>query len=1754
MREAEILRHLEELGGEQESLGRSLTHVAKAIQLGQYIDPNSLRQAIAWLDRLSRLSEQLGGTAGALTVEGLEVRVRELVRNADPRRKILEALIGATSEQPVVGLERLTELARSALDALEGESLDQAQYAPLEAIHELLAADGEVPPDRLNACVPLVVQAQLPVTLVLQDPGAIHLGHGPPRIGKSADRRPDDGRGPKGASAAEVGPKMPARAPVAAPVGNKSSIGSSRPGSDFASGALVSKSSLEPTSQELTPPQASVESVGESAEPVSLMRKPRQPAFGNGAIDATDSTLAGPADAGAELEPSATASWDALLGDLLTAGEPLLAEWLLRREDQRLSLAVRALRMSWQLGEQRSDTHDDLEPALQHLLMEDIPSVAEALLAAAAALMSAPIAPRGLSATVARQAGRSLETIAPTLARACARLAIAAENGELTAVRALQTGADHQTHAELVAHIVEEARDLLARLLRERSNYVPASRVLHTLVKGRGPLGRVLNAVMEENVPELEGLLDYLDDREIRREIDEVFRRVDKKNRPLEAHARQWILDRCARVLALGRKRIEIERRADTSAMRDGDAVPLRGDFQELDAAVVAELNELSSGAGAISGAAAALQATWKLLRSEILEHDQVPRPFRTERQLRQRFACIEMPLDDNGLPVGPDGLTLDLLSPSDVAHALELDLWEAAQKALGRSDFVATDLISEGLDDKRAEELFARVNAQISEERRLMLNWRRSLELRLTRLIRSGALEPREEAGIATLLELCDLDGGRAMAAYSVRLTVIESKLSAAATARAAVVSQRLAAARPESEDAARVHELIAEEQFDVADELVQQMERGERLPPPTDRAPWLERFLSAIESLDDHRGLIQAFERREQVGELNFASVSQALRSEVLQALQQLKTLKTPASLQRSALMTRLKLVLLQLGFDVDERTVRVTRTLAKATVVELTATPGGAEFLPPEFGSAVGHVQETGAGSRLAVILARGTVNDREVLDLVRRHGGSQRGTLILLPDDPATLDRRRQIARLAREERATFLLIDEYTLINQALARSENPGASPLDITIATCLPFCWLNPYVHTGAVPPEMFVGRTHELQELQDRTGSCFIFGGRQLGKSAMLRTIRRREHHPASGRLCIMLDLMAHGIGERKPGDQLWGVIAAQLDEVDVGATGPTDRDSVVARIRQWLMGDQARQLRLLLDECDLFLEGEAQPVGQGGQNFANVLAFRSLMDETDRRFKVVIAGLHSVNRFRRIPNFPLAHFGSPAPVGPLDWADARKLVELPLRTAGFRFDPPDLVDRVLVETRRHPSLVQFACDALIQRFFERSRRRGHPPFVLHAADLDDLFDRSKDLRDRIRERFEWTLNLDKRYRVLALMIAMTSLDDVDARTSGMTAADLHEQALAWWPAGFGSLDRDGFEVLLEEMVNLEVLGTSEGRYRLPATNLLRLLGDREEVISRLEQEVDDEEPPLPVTPDELRRDLAGREAVERSPITFRDERTLLREDGPTVRLVFGTDATHVQRVDRALSSPSLASEWPDVRVVVHPADALPKLAKRISNSHPKDDVRQVHVIRAAPGTASAEIARHVERFRGSAERKGGRRHLLILVLDAARPERWAELRDLLDAEAEDSRWVPLRRWTRAQVGVLFNDLNIPAPGPQSLERIMRVTGGWPAAVETLVGRLRSEQVGLEDLLDRSGEEIKALPEPFLTSMQLPLAAAIIGAVRDWQAPLDAISLVELLPDGVGRLDVDPVVEALVLQQVIDEVPGGYVVAGPD
>ena len=300
---------------------------------------------------------------------------------------------------------------------------------------------------------------------------------------------------------------------------------------------------------------------------------------------------------------------------------------------------------------------------------------------------------------------------------------------------------------------------------------------------------------------------------------------------------------------------------------------------------------------------------------------------------------------------------------------------------------------------------------------------------------------------------------------------------------------------------------------------------------------------------------------------------------------------------------------------------------------------------------------------------------------------------------------TRQQKRDIARTCREQELALAVLDEILLLFLAPERDAR-----LPIFLRCALPFTALNPYTpfQAGDVPPEMFFGREAMARELQRPAGSCLVYGGRQLGKSALLRHVLRQFHHPEHDQFAWVenMKLIVDPHAGKGPA-HIWGALREEFKGAGlIPARVTTDRPEEVTRyIREAMLQFPQRRALVMFDEADDFLDVDSR------DGFRVVLALRELMLKTHRHFKVIFAGLHNVQRFQGIPNQPLAHFGTPLCVGPLEPLAAQQLVRQPLEALGYRFVDDATVLRVLSYTNYHPGLIQLFCQELLKRLHMRT-----------------------------------------------------------------------------------------------------------------------------------------------------------------------------------------------------------------------------------------------------------------------------------------------------------------------------------------------------------------------------------------------------------------------------------------------------------
>lgn len=307
------------------------------------------------------------------------------------------------------------------------------------------------------------------------------------------------------------------------------------------------------------------------------------------------------------------------------------------------------------------------------------------------------------------------------------------------------------------------------------------------------------------------------------------------------------------------------------------------------------------------------------------------------------------------------------------------------------------------------------------------------------------------------------------------------------------------------------------------------------------------------------------------------------------------------------------------------------------------------------------------------------------------VVQKLGGPHADQAAIVVCAAPLLDsQRQQLVRASFEKKLPFVLLDQCLLAFLASRTSPCPASF-----FALSLPFSHCQAFqTRSSFVPPEMFFGREREWDRIINfENGSCIVYGGRQLGKTALLRRVQEEFTSPVHGQFAVWIDLKAGGVGDADTSD-LWAVIwkhLRELDAIDESVRRPTRDsrsvetfcDALHARFNPETRG----RLLILLDEADNFLQRDA--LNSSRSTFAESSRLKALM-ERNRSIKVVFAGLHNVLRTTSQSNHPLAHMGEPIRIGPFirreERQQAEDLIRVPLQACGYRFDPRRLTRSVL------------------------------------------------------------------------------------------------------------------------------------------------------------------------------------------------------------------------------------------------------------------------------------------------------------------------------------------------------------------------------------------------------------------------------------------------------------------------------------
>ena len=468
-----------------------------------------------------------------------------------------------------------------------------------------------------------------------------------------------------------------------------------------------------------------------------------------------------------------------------------------------------------------------------------------------------------------------------------------------------------------------------------------------------------------------------------------------------------------------------------------------------------------------------------------------------------------------------------------------------------------------------------------------------------------------------------------------------------------------------------------------------------------------------------------------------------------------------------------------------------------------------------------------------SPLNVIVLYGKNMAQELVDTISSLNLG--GMSIVLIDYPLDRSVRRQIAEIFHTKMSgmnPFLLIDQVLALHLAL----HQDTERLPVMLKCTLPYTSYQPFVRDGGpTADEMFCGRAGELATIIDPNGACVVYGGRQLGKTALLERAQSLFAKPEAKAFAVYSSILKFK-GEDAVVERLI-IDIRRMTKIKV-ADCDTLRE-LCAQIDALFRNGTISSMLLLIDEADDFLASIS------GDDYLPLQPLVDLKRESKNQFKFVLAGLHNVCRAKNATarNGIFGQLGQPLCVKPLSPTDALQLISRPLRYLGFQVDRYPHLETILTNTNYYPGILQFFGYTLVQTMTSQYGKYyravdGNPPYTLKKEQLGAILN-SADLNNSIKDKFRWSLELDPRYFMLARCIAMLYYEHNGEPTSSQLGFSVDQIMDMVSVLEIHCLENEtimNITNLLDEMVDMGILSRpndTEKRYRLRRKSFINIIG---------------------------------------------------------------------------------------------------------------------------------------------------------------------------------------------------------------------------------------------------------------------------------------------------------------------------------
>lgn len=532
------------------------------------------------------------------------------------------------------------------------------------------------------------------------------------------------------------------------------------------------------------------------------------------------------------------------------------------------------------------------------------------------------------------------------------------------------------------------------------------------------------------------------------------------------------------------------------------------------------------------------------------------------------------------------------------------------------------------------------------------------------------------------------------------------------------------------------------------------------------------------------------------------------------------------------------RVKALINGLGFQVEEM-VRKQNVSSAAEVFELRAKKTSTSL--KDYSHPV-YKFGTDLSDPMYVVCLYGCKGATTVIH-VMTHELQLNGSTIVLMDGSLTAADRRKVADEFKSDtsrQSPFLLIDRVLLLYLASLDQGDRLRAMLRCTLPYTFELLYGN---GTGPVQEEMFIGRVGEMNDLRNLNGPMLVYGGRQLGKTALLNRASKTLHHPEQKEYSFCVDVKDEG------SEALLERLNDQLLRLKLIPHESTTIRELCQMLANAYEDGVLRQLRIFVDEVDcLFEEFKTS-------KFEAARPFIVLSDQTNSHVKFVFAGTHNVadTSTAEEENNNLIHMGVPLCIEPLSPDDAIRLICRPLSYLGFKIGEAQ-IELIVFHTNSYPGLIHMFCNALIQSisrdyksYYSQAEPGQNPPYQISDEQMKAVF-KEKDIRKEIGKRVMATISLNQKYHVVSCMLAHIIYEEQEQgknRLYGYSAEELLEYNRREFKIGLLlRMELKDLVTLLNEMVKMGILWkTNEtDQFRFRQQDFLSYIGTHDYVIGKL------------------------------------------------------------------------------------------------------------------------------------------------------------------------------------------------------------------------------------------------------------------------------------------------------------------------